>query len=261
MEPVTQTRQPLLQAQGLSIGHGREALITGIDLTLAAGQVLCLLGPNGAGKTTLFRTLLGLIPPLAGKITLGGSDLALLGRARIARHLAYVPQSLQPPFAYSAFDIVLMGAAARLSGLARPGPREEAKAHEALERLGISDLARRDVTRLSGGQRQMVLIARALAQGAGGLVMDEPTASLDFANRAQVSEAIRRLAGEGTPVILSTHDPDHAAALSSHALLINRGGVVASGPAAQVLQAETLSRLYGTPVRQAISPDGRRLFY
>ncbi|WP_199261454.1 ABC transporter ATP-binding protein [Paracoccus binzhouensis] len=257
MERVT----PLIEARGLAIGHGGRALITGIDLALSPGRVLCLLGPNGAGKTTLFRTLLGLIPPVHGHVALSGQPLAGLSRARIARHIAHVPQSLATPFAFAARDIVLMGAAARLGPFARPGPAEAAQAMAALTRLGIADLADVHVTRLSGGQRQLVLIARALAQDAATIIMDEPTASLDFANRITVNEAIRNLAQAGTAVILSTHDPDQAATLGHDAILLNRGGIVASGPVREVLTAENLSVLYGIPVQRDERPDGRLHFY
>ncbi|WEF25578.1 ABC transporter ATP-binding protein [Paracoccus sp. S3-43] len=131
----------------------------------------------------------------------------------------------------------------------------------ALSRLGIADLAQAPVTRLSGGQRQMVLIARALAQDAATIIMDEPTASLDFANRIAVNDAIRRLALAGTAVILSTHDPDQAAGLGDDAILLNRGGVVASGPVRAVLTAEALSTLYGIPVRGDKRRDGGLHFY
>lgn len=252
---------PLMTARDLAIGHAGRALISGIDLTLYEGRILCLLGPNGAGKTTLFRTLLGLIPPVAGRIELGGAPLIDLSRAQIAARLAHVPQSLATPFAFTALDIVLMGASARLGLFARPGSAEQARAMAALATLGIADLAEAEVTRLSGGQRQLVLIARALAQEAAAIVMDEPTASLDFANRIQVGHAIRRLAANGTAVILSSHDPDQAAALADDALLVNHSGVIASGPTAQVLSAENLTRLYGIPVSRAVQPDGRAHFY
>ena len=252
---------PLVEARGLAIGHKGRALIQGIDLRLEAGRVLCLLGPNGAGKTTLFRTLLGLIPPVAGRVALAGEPLARLTRARIACHLAHVPQALATPFAFTALDIVLMGAAAGLGPFDRPGRPEAERAMAALDSLGIADLAGADVTRLSGGQRQLVLIARALAQRAEAIVMDEPTASLDFANRIAVARAIRRLAGAGIGVILSSHDPDQAAALGDTALLMNREGVIASGPVQATLSADNLTRLYGIPVRRETGADGRLHFW
>lgn len=251
---------PLLSASDLAIGHAGKALIHGIALRLEAGRVLCLLGPNGAGKTTLFRTLLGLIPPISGQVFLGTDALQRLSRAQISGRLAHVPQSLTTPFAFTALDIVLMGAAARLGPFSRPGPPEHERAIAALSRLGIADLAKAEVTRLSGGQRQLVLIARALAQEAGALIMDEPTASLDFANRIQVANAIRHLAKAGTAIVLSSHDPDQAAALADDALLLNRSGVIASGPAQAVLTAENLSRLYGIPVHRECREDGRLHF-
>ncbi|WP_303728716.1 ABC transporter ATP-binding protein [Paracoccus solventivorans] len=252
---------PLIEARGLVIGHHGRPLIAGIDLQLGPAEVLCLLGPNGAGKTTLFRTLLGLIPPLGGRITLDGQPLAGLSRTRIASRLAHVPQALATPFAFTALDIVLMGAAAGLGPFARPGPRETARARAALHRLGIADLAGAEVTSLSGGQRQLVLIARALAQDAAAIIMDEPTASLDFANRRQVNEAIRWLVAQGTAIILSTHDPDQAAALGDRAVLLNRSGVVAAGRAEQALTAANLSQLYGIPVHRDRTADGRVHFY
>lgn len=252
---------PLLTARNLTVGHAGKALVADIDLTLHPGRILCLLGPNGAGKTTLFRTLLGLIPPVAGQITLGDTPLASLSRVQIAARLAHVPQSLATPFAFTALDIVLMGASARLGPFSRPGPIEHERAMQALAALGIADLAATEITRLSGGQRQLVLIARALAQQARAIVMDEPTASLDFANRIQVSQAIRSLAANGTAVILSSHDPDQAASLGDEALLMGRGSIIASGPVHQVMSAENLTLLYGIPVSRAVQPDGRAHFF
>lgn len=256
MERVT----PLLSASDLAIGHGGRTLIAGIGLSLDAGRVLCLLGPNGAGKTTLFRTLLGLIPPIRGRILLGGKDLSRLSRPLVAARLAHVPQSLATPFAFTAADIVLMGAAAGLGPFARPGRTERDRAMDAMDRLGIAGLAETGIDRLSGGQRQLVLIARALAQQAGAIVMDEPTASLDFANRRHVGRAIRQLAAAGTGIVLSSHDPDQAAALADHVLLLNRSGPLAAGPVRDIMTAANLSRLYGVPVRRQTGEDGRLHF-
>lgn len=247
---------PLLQARGLTVGHGNRPVLSGIDLSLEPGQVLCLLGPNGAGKTTLFRTLLGLLPPLAGEILLEGRPLAPMPRTEVARALAHVPQALSTPFAFRALDLVLMGASAHLGPFARPGRAEALRAMDAMETLGIAGLAGEEITRLSGGQRQMILIARALAQGARTVVMDEPTASLDFANRIRVGRAIRSMADRGTAVILSTHDPDQAAALGECALLVGRGRVLASGKIADVMTGTKLTALYDIRVRREELSDG-----
>lgn len=252
---------PLLTAQDLSIGHGGKALVSDLDLVLPRGQVLCVLGPNGAGKTTLFRTLMGLIPALSGRVLLGDDPITALSRSQIAARLAHVPQALTNPFAFTALDIVLMGAAARLGPFARPGKAETARALAALERLGIANLAEAEITQLSGGQRQLVLIARALAQDARALIMDEPNASLDFANRRQVGHAILDLARAGCGIILSSHDPDHAAALADRVLLMGRGGVIASGAVHETMTAANLSRLYGTAVSRLESPAGRLYFH
>jgi iron complex transport system ATP-binding protein len=248
----------MIAAEGLAIGHGRTAI--GRDLTLAVGpgEIVCLLGPNGCGKTTLFRTLLGLIPPLAGRVTLDGRALATMTRARIARALAYVPQAHVPPFPYPVEEVVLMGRTARMHPLAAPSTTDRAAAHAALARLGIGDLAGADYSRLSGGQRQMVMIARALAQEAPVLVMDEPTASLDFGNQARVLARIVDLArAGGHAVILSTHDPDQAFALNARVILMHQGAILAEGPPDQVLTPDRLTHVYGVPVTVERTGSGR----
>jgi iron complex transport system ATP-binding protein len=236
----------LLEAEGLSIGHRRRVVAAGIRFTLQAGQVLCLLGPNGGGKTTLLRTLLGLIPPLEGMVTLGGAPLARLSRREVAHRLAYVPQAAPGGFAYPAREVVAMGRAARLPFLAAPGARDRALAEAALARLGIQHLADRPVTELSGGERQLVLIARALAQDAACLVLDEPTASLDFGNQALVLRQVRALAArEGLAVLMTTHHPDHAFLVADAAMLLHRGAALGPMPPTALITAERLQQAYG----------------
>src|SRR5215471_11593840 len=155
-----------LVAHDLAIGYRRHLVARDIALTLSSGEVLCLLGPNGAGKTTLFRTLLGLQPALGGAVLIDGMRLAELPPAEIARRLAYVPQAHVTEFSFSVLDVVLMGRTARLKPFASPGAHDERIAREKLDGLGIRDLASHDYTRISGGQRQLALIARALAQEA-----------------------------------------------------------------------------------------------
>jgi iron complex transport system ATP-binding protein len=190
----------MIEARGLTVGYGAVAVAGGIDLALSAGTVTCLLGPNGVGKTTLFKTLLGLIAPLTGSVDVGGESLAGLSRMAVARQVGYVPQASPPDFTYTVLDLVVMGRTAYLGPFSQPRQADYDVATAALDAVGIANLAERDSTRISGGQRQLVLIARALAQEAQVLVMDEPTASLDLANRILVLDKVRALAGDGRAV-------------------------------------------------------------
>jgi iron complex transport system ATP-binding protein len=248
-----------LEARDLAIGYRGHLVGRDIALTLAPGEILCLLGPNGAGKTTLFRTLLGLQPALGGAVMIDGMPLADLPPAEIARRLAYVPQAHVTEFAFSVLDVVLMGRTARLKPFASPGAADERIAREKLAGLGIADLATHDYTRISGGQRQLALIARALAQEAPILVLDEPTASLDFGNQALVLARIRDLATQDFGIVLSTHDPDHALMVATRVAIIADGGLRAVGSPAEVVTAPMLSAIYRTEVLVEETASGRRV--
>jgi iron complex transport system ATP-binding protein len=248
-----------LATADLAIGYGRTAVATGISVEVAAGEVFCLLGPNGCGKTTLFRTLLGLLPPLAGSVSLDGGRLADLAPRAIARRIAYVPQGHAPAFPYSVAEVVLMGRAAHLGVFSQPGREDRRHAAAALEQLGIANLAAADYSRLSGGQRQLVLIARALAGEAGFIVMDEPTASLDYGNQSLVLNRIRALARGGIGVVLSSHNPDHVLAIGDRAALMRDGRILRQGPVGQVMDAPTLAAVYGMPVDVVTLADGRKV--
>jgi iron complex transport system ATP-binding protein len=248
-----------LQAHDLSIGYRGHLVGRDISLALGAGEVLCLLGPNGAGKTTLFRTLLGLLPPLAGGVVVGADRLDTLRPADIAQRMAYVPQAHVTEFSFTVLDVVLMGRTARLKAFASPGAGDERVAREKLDGLGIADLALHDYTRISGGQRQLALIARALAQEAPILVLDEPTASLDFGNQAMVLARIRDLAAKGYGIVLSTHDPDHALLVATRVAIIADGGLRALGTPEEVVTGEMLSAIYRTDVRVEETSSGRRV--
>lgn len=242
------TATPLLEARGLAIGHAGVALGAPFALSVHPGEVLCLLGPNGCGKTTLFRTLLGLLPAVHGEVDLQGSPLRAHDRATRARRMGYVPQAAPLPFAWRVREVVAMGRAAYLGLLAAPGRADEAIADDCLRELGLQALADRTVTTLSGGERQLVLIARALAQQAQLLVMDEPTASLDFGNQLRILDTVRRLADRGIGVLLSTHQPQHALQVADRIALMSTGSLQALGPAREVATPERLATLYGVDV-------------
>ncbi|MGH6945992.1 MAG: ABC transporter ATP-binding protein [Kiloniellales bacterium] len=237
-----------LAAQKLAFGYPGHLVGEEVTLAVEPGEVLCLLGPNGSGKTTLFKTLLGLLPAYGGAVTLGEAPLTSLSRREIAQRLAYVPQAHVPPFPYLVRDVVLMGRTARLGPFEAPGRGDRAAAERALATLGIGDLAEAEYTRISGGQRQLVLIARALAQETPILVMDEPTASLDFGNQAVVLREVRQLAARGLGIVLSTHDPDHAFACATKVGLLHDGGMLALGPPEAVLTPLRLQRVYGVRI-------------
>jgi iron complex transport system ATP-binding protein len=240
--------QSMLAAKGLAYGYPGRTIGAGVDLSLDEGEVLAVLGPNGTGKTTLFRTLLGLLDVHAGSITVGGRPLSSLSRAEMARTVAYVPQASSAYFDFSVLEMVTMGRTAHLGAFAQPGERDRALASRALERLGIAALAERSIAEVSGGERQLALIARALVTEAKAIVFDEPTANLDFGNQARVLAEIGRLREQRIAVLLCTHDPDHALEIADRALLLRDGKVLAQGTTAMVLTAENLTALYGLPV-------------
>jgi iron complex transport system ATP-binding protein len=239
---------PMLSVRDLGFGYGAKVVGRAVSLEVRRGEVLCLLGPNGSGKTTLFKTMLGLLPAQAGEVLLEGRPLAGLPRPEIARRVAYVPQAHAAHFPFRVLDMVVMGRTAHLGLFAAPGREDRAKATAALDALGIAELAETEYTRISGGQRQLALIARALAQDAPAIVMDEPTASLDFGNQVVVLSEVKRLAAQGLAVLLSTHDPDHAFSVGNRVALLDGGRLVAQGPPGDVLTPERLRAVYGVSV-------------
>jgi iron complex transport system ATP-binding protein len=240
-----------LEARGLDYGYSGHVVGQGANISLTTGEIACILGPNGGGKTTLFRTLLGLIPPLGGQVLLEGVELHARPRSEVARMIGYVPQAHLGYFPFTVQDVVLMGRTAHLSPFAVPSRADRERAMAAIERVGLVHLAGAVYTRISGGERQLALIARALAQATPLLVMDEPTASLDFGNQVRVLETVMGLAGEGIGILLSTHDPDQVFLCADRVALVHRGTVTDIGSPETGLNAGLLQELYGVEVEVA----------
>src|SRR5688500_2135689 len=237
-----------LSGDGLTIGYSDRVVGRGLDVTLAPGEVLALLGPNGSGKTTLLKTLLGLLAPLAGEARIDGRSLASYSIRDRARRVAYVPQVHNPTFAFTVETVVLMGRTAHGGLFSRPSAKDREIAGRALGEFGIAHLKERPYTMISGGERQLVLLARALAQEPQFIVLDEPTASLDFGNQGKVMREIRALAASGHGVLFTTHDPNHALRAADRAYLLRAGTGIAEGATGSVLTVTQLEELYGAPV-------------
>ena len=246
-----------LCVQNLSFSYGERSVLKDVSFSLEQGEFLCVLGQNGAGKSTLFRCILGRMHAYGGRVLSGGDDLRALPRREAARRLAYIPQIHTPTFPYSVLDTVLMGTARQLSPFAQPGKVQIGHAMQALCRVGAEHLARRDFNQLSGGEQQLVLVARAIAQQADILVMDEPTSALDYGNQLRTLQLVRELAGEGYGVLLSTHNPQHALSYATRILALADGRVAAEGRPEDVLTPQLIKRLYGVGVSFVDTPDGR----
>ncbi len=248
-----------LTVEDLAFGYPGKPVGRDVSFALDGGEVLCLLGPNGGGKTTLFKTILRLLAPQHGRVAVDGAPVAGWSRRDLARVFGYVPQAQLGVFPFTVLEMVLMGRTAHVGPFSTPSRRDRQVAEEMLALLGIGHLGARPYTEISGGERQLTLIARALAQQPAILVMDEPTASLDFGNQVRVLGEIAQLARRGIAVMLSTHDPDHAFLCAHRVALLHEGRLARLGAPEEVITRESLHAVYGVEVTvlEIARADGR----
>lgn len=245
----------------LHFAYDGNPILTAVDLEVGAGAFCALLGRNGSGKTTLIYCLAGLLRPQQGRVVIDGLDLAGAVRSDIARRVSLVPQEHADVFPFRVLDVVVMGRTASFRFAQRPGPEDYRAAHRVLVELDAQSLAGRNFNRISGGERRIALLARAMLQAEGSLLLDEPTNHLDFNNQYRLLEKIKRLCREkGTSVVASLHDPNLAARFADTIVMLAGGRVLAGGPVDRVMTASMVSRLYQTPTRRIATDDAERLF-
>lgn len=237
-----------IEVKNLSFSYDDRPVLHDISFSVGNGEFLSILGPNGVGKSTLFRCVLGLLSGYTGSVSVDGTDARTFSIREAAKHIAYIPQSSRSIFNYSVFDIVLMGRTSGLSTFRSPGKKDKELCQWAMEKVGITHLQDRCFHRLSGGEQQLVLIARALVQKAPVLMLDEPTANLDFGNQLLVLEQARSLAEEGYTVIQTTHHPEQSYMYSDRILAIQKGRVLTEGKPKDVLTEQNIRALYGVDV-------------
>jgi iron complex transport system ATP-binding protein len=241
----------LVEINGIGFSYGENEILSDISFGVDKGVVFLLLGPNGCGKTTLLDCILGTLPLKVGGIAVNGQSTSRFRQGKLARFISYVPQHHESGFPYTVLQMVMMGRAAYTGLFSAPKAADRAIAKAAIDTVGISHLTERPYTRLSGGEGQLVLIARALAQNTPLIIMDEPTAHLDFKNELLVLETIARLVKErGLSVIMATHFPNHAFFFENNAVptvvgLLKNGRFLEKGPPETVLRPESIKKLYG----------------
>lgn len=250
-----------IAVKNLSFSYDANQVLKDVSFTAENGELLSILGCNGAGKSTLLRCMLGLFSAYEGSIEVNDKNIRSMSAAEMARQIAYIPQSHYQAFNYSVFNMVLMGTSSQVSAITQPGSLQKKRAEDALERMGISHLSKKSFAYISGGERQLTLIARALAQNAKLLVLDEPTANLDYGNQLRVMEQAKSLIKDGYTIIQTTHNPEQAFLYSDHVLALKNGEVVGNGTPAEIITAEMMQELYNVNIEvQSLYNDKVRVF-
>ncbi len=246
----------LLSFQDLSFAYiNGTKVFDSLTLDIPQGSITAILGPNGAGKTTLLQTALGRLRPQAGSVYVQGQPIERYSRREAGQLMSLVPQTERVPFEYDVRSYVMFGRTPYLDPLAMPCQADWDIANGALAQVGIEHLADRSINRLSGGERQLTLLARALAQQPKILLMDEPTSHLDLANKLQLMQIMTGLVRQGLTILLTTHEPDVAARIATHLVLLRGGKLLFAGEMSEGFTAENLSACYGIPISTAMLAD------
>lgn len=245
----------IIRLDRVSFSFANRRILDALSVSVVDGEVVCLLGPNGSGKTTLLKLMLGLLTPASGRIFFNGELLQNIPQKLLARKLAYVPQLHRDAFTYLVEDVVLMGRIPYHPFFSTYTVEDRDAADIAMNRMGIEHLRHRAYTEISGGERQLTLIARAMAQGAGVFVMDEPVNGLDYGNQVRLLARIQNLAKEGYTFIITTHYPDHALQTASRTILLKNGNILADGAPHQTITNKTIHELYAVDV-SVVSVNG-----
>lgn len=239
----------MITLDNIQCGYGKKIILNNISCNIKKGALTCLLGKNGVGKTTLFKTILGILPTLSGNIYYDNKPLNSFTSKEFARYISYVPQAHGTPFSFSVFDVVLMGQYASTENIwGKPRKKSVEIALHCINSLGISHIANKPFSKLSGGEKQMVLIARAMAQQPMFIAMDEPTANLDMCNQIKVLQMAQLLKDKGYGIIMNTHDPNHALNYADKVIMLQNSEIMTSGEPKKVIDSGNISELYNTEI-------------
>ncbi|MDD5014400.1 MAG: ABC transporter ATP-binding protein [Atribacterota bacterium] len=250
----------ILEVKNLSFNyHNSQTIFHDVSFNVDNGEVLSILGINGSGKSTLLNCIANIYKPKSGEIFLNGHPMSKMNLRDVAQVIGYVPQIHTPAYSYTVREFAVMGRTPYIGVFKTPSTRDYRIADEALERVGIVHLRDKPYTEISGGERQQVLIARVIVQQPQIILLDEPTAHLDYGNQHRTVQMIRQLAAEGYVLIMTTHNPEHAIILNGKVAILNRQGVLGIGQAAETLSAETLSNLYGLSIKTIYDDEAKRI--
>ncbi len=243
--PVQQNS--IIELHGVNLGYRRKKIASELSLQFYPNEIVSLLGANGCGKTTLLKSIMGIIPLLGGEIFIAGKTQSQWSRKALAKIMGYVPQAQNNYFPFTTEAVILMGRTASLHWAGTPKADDMEAVTRVMKQLEIEYLAGKLYPQLSGGEKQLILIARALVQAPKILIMDEPTSSLDYGNQLRVLEQISRLKQEGMTILMTTHQPEHAVRVADRLLLFHQGEMIADGSSEQVLTASNLATIYRLP--------------